>query len=82
MAGYGAAVMQLATSPNMDVDDRTDPIEDPRMADIKRRIAEGYEVDSEQVAREILRKARMLKWAREELVSSPGRTPARPARGL
>ena len=74
--------MQLATSPNMDVDDRTDPIEDPRMADIKRRIAEGYEVDSEQVAREILRKARMLKWARQELVSSPGRTPERPARGL
>jgi hypothetical protein len=74
--------MQLATSPNMDVDDRIDPIEDPRMADIKRRIAEGYEVDSEQVAREILRKARMLKWARQELVSSPGRTPARPARGL
>ena len=74
--------MELATSADMDVDDRTDAIEDTRMADIKRRIAEGYEVDAEQVAREILRKARLVKWARQELVSAPGRIPARPARGL
>ena len=52
------------------------------MADIKSRVAAGYEVDAEQVAREILRKLRLVKWARQELVSSPGRTPARSARGL
>ena len=31
------------------------------------RIAAGYEVDAEQVAREILRKLRLVKWARQEL---------------
>jgi hypothetical protein len=66
----------------MDVDDRTDRIEDPRMADIKKRVAEGYQVDAEQVAREILRKVRLVKWARQELVSAPGRTPAPSERGL
>ena len=69
-------------TPEMDVDDRTDPIEDPTMAEIKSRVAAGYEVDAEQVEREIVRKLRLVKWARQELVSSPGRTPARPARGL
>jgi hypothetical protein len=74
--------MQTATSPSMEVDDRTDRIEDPRMAEIKKRVAEGYEVDAELVAREILRKVRLVKWARQELVSAPGRTPARSARAL
>jgi hypothetical protein len=74
--------MQTATSPSMEVDDRTDGIEDPRMAEIKKRVAEGYEVDAELVAREILRKVRLVKWARQELVSAPGRTPARSARAL
>jgi len=73
--------MQAPASPKTNVDDRTDPIEDP-MADIKRRIAAGYEVDSELVAREILRKLRLVKWARQELASASGRTPARSARGL
>jgi hypothetical protein len=71
-----------AKSPEMNVDDQTDPIEDPTMADIKSRVAAGYEVDAEQVAREILRKLRLVRWARQELVSAPGRTPARSARGL
>jgi hypothetical protein len=75
--------MTLAlNSPMMDVHDRTDPIEDPTMADMKSRLAAGYEVDAEQVAREILRKLRLVKLARQELVSAPGRTPERPARGL
>lgn len=52
------------------------------MTDFKNRIAAGYEVDSELVAREILRKLRLVKWARQELTSAPGRTPERPARGL
>ena len=75
--------MQLVTKiTDMDVDDRTDRTEDRTMADIKSRIATGYQVDAELVAREIVRKLRLVKWARQELASSPGRTPARPARGL
>ena len=74
--------MRVATPQKVDVDDRTDRTEDPTMTEIKNRIAAGYEVDSEQVAREILRKLQLVKWARHELVSAPGRTPARPARGL
>jgi hypothetical protein len=73
--------MDVATTPTLDVHDQPDRIEDPRMTEIKNRIAAGYEVDSEQVAREILRKLRLVKWARHELVSAPGRTPGRPARG-
>jgi hypothetical protein len=74
-------VMEAATTPTVDVHP-PDRIEDPTMADLKNRIAAGYEVDSEQVAREIVRKLRLIKWARHELVSAPGRTPGRPARGL
>jgi hypothetical protein len=74
--------MRVATSRNMDVDHRTDPIEDSRMAEIKKRVAAGYEVDSDLVAREMLRKARLVRWARQELVSAPGHTPERPARAL
>ena len=66
----------------MDLDDLTDPIEDATMSEMKNRIAAGYQVDAELVAQEILRKLRLLKWARQELVSAPGRTPARSARGL
>ena len=52
MAGTEATCMALAVkTPEMDVDDRIDPIEDPTMADIKSRVAAGYEVDAEQVAR-------------------------------
>ena len=75
--------MQLTTKiTDMEVDHRTHRNEDPRMADMKSRIAAGYQVDAELVAREIVRKLRLLRWARQELVSSPGRNPARPARGL
>ena len=74
--------MRVATRPKMDLDDLTDPIEDPTMSEMKNRIAAGYQVDAELVAQEILRKLRLLKWARQELVSAPGRTPARSARGL
>jgi hypothetical protein len=52
------------------------------MAELKKRVAEGYEVDADLVAREMLRKARLVRWARQELVSAPGRIPGRPARGL
>jgi hypothetical protein len=58
----------------------TDPKEDLMVAEMKDRIAAGYEVDADLVAREILRKVRLVKWARRELVSAPGRTPMRSAR--
>jgi hypothetical protein len=74
--------MQVATRPEMDVDDRIDRIEDPTMTEWKNRIAAGYEVDAERVAEEILRKLRLVKWARREVAGAPGRTPARSARGL
>ena len=81
--GVRATHMALAVNiPEMNVDDQTDPIEDPTMAEMKSRVAAGYEVDAEQVAREILRKLRLVKWAQQELSSAPGRTPARSARGL
>ena len=66
----------------MDVNDRTDPIEDPTMTELQKRYSAGYEVDAEQVAREIVRKARLLRWARQELAPATGRTPGRPLRGL
>ena len=74
--------MQLATSLNMDVDHRAKRIEDPRMADIKKRVAEGYQVDAGLVAQEMLRKARLLNLARQQLVNAPGHNHVRPARGL
>ena len=74
--------MQVAVRPETDVHDHTDVTEERTMTEIKSRVATGYEVDAEQVAREILRKVRLLKWARRELVSGPGRTPGRPARDL
>jgi hypothetical protein len=74
--------MQLATTPNMDVVHKAERIEDPRMAEIKTRVAEGYEVDAELVAQEMLRKAQLVKLARQLLVSAPGHNHVRPARGL
>ena len=73
--------MQLATSLNMDVDHRADPIEDPRMAELKKRVAAGYDVDAGLVAQEILRKAHLVKLARQQLASAPGHSQVRPARG-
>ena len=73
--------MRVATHPAMHPD-RTDPTNDSTMAELKTRIASGYEVDAELVAREILRKLTLVKWARAELVSAAGRAPGRPVRGL
>lgn len=54
--------------------------EEGTMAELKTRIEQRqYSVDAELVAEEILRKLRLVKWARRELVSGPGRTPGRPA---
>ncbi len=60
-----------------------DPFEDPTMTNLKHQITDhAYVVSSEQVAEEILRKLRLVKWARRELVSAPGRTPGSKLRGL
>ena len=56
--------------------------EDTTMTELKTQIAERkYSVDADLVAEEILRKLRLVRWARRELVSGPGRTPGRPAHG-
>jgi hypothetical protein len=52
------------------------PVEDPSMTDIKARIeGRGYRVDSELVAEAILRKMRLIRWARQELGGAAGHTP-------
>ena len=59
------------------------PRQDPAMTDLKTRVQEhGYAVDSSLVAEEILRKLRMVKWARHALASEPDRTPQPKLRGL
>lgn len=61
----------------------TTPQEDPTMMKLKTQVAEHtYAVDSTLVAEEILRKLRMIKSARHELASEPGRTPRPKLRGL
>jgi hypothetical protein len=54
--------------------------EEDTMTQLKTQIAQrDYSVDSGLVAEEILRKLRLVRWARRELVSGSGRTPGRPA---
>lgn len=61
----------------------TTPHEDPTMTKLKTQVAEhAYSVDSGLVAEEILRKLRMIKWARHELVSEPDRSRDPRLRGL
>ncbi len=53
------------------------------MTHLKNQVAEReYKVDSALLAEEILRKLRLIRWARHELVSEPGRTPQPKLRGL
>jgi hypothetical protein len=73
--------MQVEKSPMTNVGDLKNAPEDGTMSEIRTRYAPGYEIDAELVAREILRKIRLIKWARQELVSEPSRTPGRSARG-
>ena len=52
------------------------------MTNLKHQVAEHeYHVNSALVAEEILRKLRLIRWARHELVSGPGRTPQPKLRG-
>jgi hypothetical protein len=63
-------------------DPQIDWIEDQGMTELSSRISRDYEVNAELVAQEIIRKLRLVRWARRELVSGPGRTPGRSVRGL
>jgi hypothetical protein len=59
------------------------PDEDPTMTKLKSEVAtRQYNVDSALVAEEILRKLRMIKWARRELVSESGQNHQPKLRGL
>ena len=61
----------------------TAPHADPTMTKIKTQVAaHAYSVDSGLVAEEILRKLRMIRWARHELVSEPDRSRDPKLRGL
>ncbi len=63
--------------------DPTSIREDSNMTNLKDQVAEHqYNVDSKRVAEEIIRKLRLIKWARQELVSGPGRTPGSKLPGL
>jgi hypothetical protein len=58
-----------------------DPPQDPRVAALKRRIERRqYRIDSELVAREIIRKLRLIREARR-LLSAADRSPPADARG-
>ena len=72
--------MRVAPSTDaVDANDQNDPLGDHKMADLKPRIASGYQVDAEQVAEEILRKLWLVKSVRRELESETGRNhPGRP----
>ena len=61
----------------------TAPHEDQTMTNLKSKVAaQEYSVDSNLVAEEIIRKLRMIRWARHELVSEPGRNHQPKLRGL
>ena len=70
-------------APLLTENNTTAPDADPTLTKIKTQVAEhAYNVDSGLVAEEILRKLRMIKWARHELVSEPDRSREPKLRGL
>lgn len=72
---FGTARTQIAPRP-------TNPDEDPTMTNLKAQVADReYAVDSALVAEEILRKLRLIKRARRELVSGPDQSPQPKLRG-
>ena len=78
--GNESDLMRVTPSTDtLDANDQDDPLGDPKMADLKPRIASGYQVDAEKVAEAILHKLWLVKSARRELESEPGRSqPGRP----
>jgi hypothetical protein len=52
------------------------------MTEVKSRIGGDYQVNADLVAQEIIRKLRLVKIARTELLGAPGRTPGRSVRDL
>lgn len=54
--------------------DPKSPTEDPTMSHLAKQVADHtYNVNSADIAEEIIRKLRMIRWARQELLSAPGR---------
>lgn len=57
-------------------------IEDKKMTELKLQLdRDAYSVDPERVAAAIVRKLRLMKWARRELADEPDRTPKPTLRG-
>ena len=55
--------------------------EETIVSSVRERLeANAYKVDAESVAEEIIRKLRLMRWARRELTSEAGRIPGRPAK--
>ena len=83
-AGYSKQARETpAMAISLTEKELTTPQEDPTMTKLKTQVAEhSYEVDSSLVAEAIIRKLRMVKWARHELVSESGRTHHPKLRGL
>lgn len=72
------ATLTLPTNPAND----TDPSEDPKMSELKRRFeGESYAPDAGLVAEEIIRKLRLMRWARRVLTDEPDRTRGPKLRG-
>ena len=82
-AWYEAEAQRPSPKSKTLTQNNTPPHEDPTMTNLKSRVSgQEYSVDSNLVAAEILRKLRMIRWARHKLVSGPGRTPRPKLRGL
>ena len=71
-------LMIKTLAPALEPTQETEPYEDQAVADIKHMIAaREYQVDADLVAEEILRKLKLLKWAKRELTAG-GRIPGHP----
>lgn len=83
MAGTKTQLMSPPAMATVLKEHKTTPPEDPAMTKLKTQVAaHAYSVDSSLVAEEILRKLRMIKWARHELVSEADRSRRPKLRGL
>ena len=70
--------MTTTLAPALEPIQETEPNEDQAVADLKHMIAaREYQVDADLVAEEILRKLKLLKWAKRELAGG-GRIPVHP----
>jgi hypothetical protein len=83
MAGTNTQLMSPRQMATLLKEHEKTPHEDSAMTKLKTQVAEhAYSVDSSLVAEEILRKLRMIKWARHELVSEADQSRRPKLRGL